>query len=542
MGGVDQYAPAVLKAGLDNGISPRGIVIAFATVFVESNWVMYANPADPPSMSFPHDALSFDADSDGLFQQRPEWWGTVAQRMDAYQSAVMFFNQLKNYDYDNVANTAGFYAQQVQKSAYPDRYDEHVADAQALYDKLTASAVEVSKVVTPLEKVLSYPRGQVGDYSGVVQQDSWDCGPTSASIVLAGCGVDDSQNTLIGLIGTTTDGTNSVDDIVPVLNEALPTARYSSVWLPNDPPSQDQIEALWINVKGSIDAGFGTILNFQSPPNNRPQGTRGSVSPNYPAGGETIYHYVAGMGVAQDADGSRHVWIADPGFSPFGYWCSLEQVAGLIVPHAYAFAAARAVLVSTVTPAPAVPPAPAPAAPTPVPAPVPPAPVAVPTPAAPAPTPVEAPVQPEKAKPMAPVSTKITSIKVAFRSALYVAAGIIGVAVPTAEWLHLISADTGTAILQFASLLGAGSATTAAVVLKGQVANNTLKYSGSTADQAVAAIQDVVKEASVAQADVAKVTAAVNAVAQKAPAVGSAAEQAISTISAVESAITALKQ
>ena len=364
MGGVDQYAPAVLQAGVDNGITPRGIVIAFATVYVESDWIMYANPNDPQSMSFPHDALSFDANSVGLFQQRAEWWGTVAQRMDAYQSAVMFFNALKGHDYNNAANSPGFYAQAVQGSAFPDRYDQHVVEAQALYDRLTASAVQVSKVVVkPVEKVLDYPRGPVGDYDGVVQQYSWDCGPASAQIILAAKGIDKTEDYLIQQIGTTVNGTNSADCIVPVLNALLPGSGYSSVWLQNDPPSQDQIEALWTNVKGSIDSGYGTILNFESPPNNRPIGTRGSVSPAY-GGSDTIFHYTAGMGYAQDADGSRHIWVADCGFSPFGYWCALEQVAELIVPHAYAFAAASAVvLTSAVTPAAPVAPVAAPVAP-----------------------------------------------------------------------------------------------------------------------------------------------------------------------------------
>jgi hypothetical protein len=60
-------------------------------VYVESGWVMYANEADPESLNYPHDDRSADANSDGLFQQRPPVVGDVAQRMDPYQSAVLFF-------------------------------------------------------------------------------------------------------------------------------------------------------------------------------------------------------------------------------------------------------------------------------------------------------------------------------------------------------------------------------------------------------------------------------------------------------------------
>ena len=207
------------------------------------------------------------------------------------------------------------------------------------------------------EKVLSYPRGQVGDYDGVIQTRSWDCGPASAQIILAAQGIDKTEDWLIGQIGTTTAGTNHAGLICPTLNSLMPGSGYVPVWLSVDPPSRTQVDKLWADVTRSIDANRGAILNFESPPNNRPHGTRGSVSPNYPTSPVTIYHYTAGMGYAQDPDGSRHIWVADPGFSPFGFWCALEQVASLIVPHAYAYASTAPIVTP---PAPPAPPAPAP--------------------------------------------------------------------------------------------------------------------------------------------------------------------------------------
>jgi hypothetical protein len=324
---------------------------------------MYANPNDPESISYPHEAMSFDANSVGLFQQRAEWWGTCAQRMDPYQSALMFFNRLKGFDYNDQSHTPGYWAQQVQGSAFPDRYDEHVGEAQALYDQLTLGA---SKTI--MEKKLNYDRGAVGDYDGVAQTRSWDCGPASAQILLDACGIARTEQWLIDQIGTTVDGTNSAEYIVPVLNRLLPGSGYKAVWLPNDPPNRDQVETLWKNVVRSIDAGRGVILNFEAPPNNFPRATRGDTSPEY-RGGNTIFHYTAGMGYADDGPGGRHIWVADPGFRPFGYWCSLEQVASLIVPHAYAYAADAKPVTGSPIPAPAPPvvvPAPKPA-PTPAP-------------------------------------------------------------------------------------------------------------------------------------------------------------------------------
>ena len=329
----DSYALQVIKAGQDLGVTPRGIVIAFATVFVESGWRMYANRADPESLSFPHDAIGSDANSVGLFQQRAEWWGTCADRMDPYRSAVMFYNSLKRYDYNSDSRSPGAWAQQVQSSAFPDRYDQRVEEAVALYQRLARPAEE------PMEKILKYPRNIVP------QERSWDCGPASAQIILASQGIHKDEQWLIDQIGTTINGTNHSGLITPVLNNLLPGSGYTVVWIHKEPVPQTQVETLWKNIVKSIDGNRGAILNFVAPPNNFPRGSNGSTSPSY-RGSNTIYHYVAAMGYAVDRSGGRHIWVADPGFKPFGYFCSLEQVATLIVPHSYAFAATAPKVVS----------------------------------------------------------------------------------------------------------------------------------------------------------------------------------------------------
>ena len=132
----DDYAREVLRAGRDMGITPKGIAIGLATVLVETNGIMYANRNDPESLNFPHERVGSDANSVGLFQQRAPWWGTVAQRMSPYESAKLFFTELKKLDYNSSARSPGWYAQQVQKSAFPDRYDQRMGDAQKLYDQI----------------------------------------------------------------------------------------------------------------------------------------------------------------------------------------------------------------------------------------------------------------------------------------------------------------------------------------------------------------------------------------------------------------------
>ena len=119
-------------------ISPRGCQIGIATGLVETNLKMYANRADPESMNFPHDAVGSDANSVGVFQQRAPWWGTVAERMNPRLSAAMFFNALARLDY-NGPKSPGWYAQQVQQSAFPTRYDERFPQAVQIYERLAGT-------------------------------------------------------------------------------------------------------------------------------------------------------------------------------------------------------------------------------------------------------------------------------------------------------------------------------------------------------------------------------------------------------------------
>lgn len=147
-----QYAPAVMQAGVDLGISPKGIQIGFATVFVESDWLMYANAAVPESMSLPYDAVGSDSKSVGLFQQQvvgpPWWWGDAATCMDPYKSAGLFFSRLAKLDYNSGTQSPGSYAQAIQQSAYPDRYDQRMPDAQALYSQIVNTSG--GSVTTPV--------------------------------------------------------------------------------------------------------------------------------------------------------------------------------------------------------------------------------------------------------------------------------------------------------------------------------------------------------------------------------------------------------
>ncbi|MCB1287439.1 MAG: C39 family peptidase [Mycobacterium sp.] len=188
------------------------------------------------------------------------------------------------------------------------------------------------------EKVLAYRRDIAP------QEKYWDCGPASCQIVLDARGITASEDQLIAEIGTTVNGTDYVGLIERVLDKRIPDARYTSIYIDNDPPTWGQRDTLWQHLTRSIDAGFGVIANWVSPPSNRPIGIKGSATPNYRG---TIYHYVAAMGYDTSP---RAVWIADPGFAPFGYWVSFDNFATLIPPKGYAYADTAAAPAAPVAP------------------------------------------------------------------------------------------------------------------------------------------------------------------------------------------------
>lgn len=191
-------------------------------------------------------------------------------------------------------------------------------------------------------KILPYNR------SLVPQETGWWCGPAATQIVLDSKGIPAAERDLAAEMGTHRGGTDYIGLIERVLDARLPQAKYTSVYLENDPPTVAQKNRLWQHLTQSINNGYGVVMNWVAPPRNYPRGVKGSASPSYSGG--TVYHYVAAMGVDEV---EKAVWIADSGFRPFGYWVSFEQCATLIPPKGYCYAATQPAL--TPKPAPTKP-------------------------------------------------------------------------------------------------------------------------------------------------------------------------------------------
>jgi hypothetical protein len=126
------HAVAIVEQAKKMNLPRRASVVAIATALQESQLRNHANNRVPASLRLPHEGLSSDFDSIGLFQQRPsQGWGTAAELMTPAISASRFFDRLvKVQNWPNL--NVGDAAQAVQRSAFPDAYDKHRARAEQI--------------------------------------------------------------------------------------------------------------------------------------------------------------------------------------------------------------------------------------------------------------------------------------------------------------------------------------------------------------------------------------------------------------------------
>jgi N-acetyl-anhydromuramyl-L-alanine amidase AmpD len=137
---------------LRRGLDDLATVMCIMCVLVESDFWCPYNDADPCSEQWPHDSQSDDGLSVGYYQQQcsapgvsPPWgWGGLygdpegsRKRMSLEESTDLFLNALCD-DYEDARDNpqkAGAYVQQVQGSAFPDRYAQKWDEAWDLYNR-----------------------------------------------------------------------------------------------------------------------------------------------------------------------------------------------------------------------------------------------------------------------------------------------------------------------------------------------------------------------------------------------------------------------
>lgn len=152
----DQVAQEFLAEGRRRGVASVGVVMCVAAGLVESELTVYANSKVPESLALPHDAVGCNGFSVGPLQQQVcrgagghWWWGDAKTCMDPTLSSGLFYARLAKLDYTGGSHTPGWYVQQVQQSAYPDRYDSRIDEARAIYDRLTKKGILVPAPARP---------------------------------------------------------------------------------------------------------------------------------------------------------------------------------------------------------------------------------------------------------------------------------------------------------------------------------------------------------------------------------------------------------
>jgi len=117
-----ENAATIAAVGVRRELPARAVSIALAAAYQESKI---------------HNLDHGDRDSLGLFQQRPsQGWGTKAQIQDPIYAINAFYDalvQIEGYQQRRITEAA----QLVQRSGYPEAYEEHAVDARALASALT---------------------------------------------------------------------------------------------------------------------------------------------------------------------------------------------------------------------------------------------------------------------------------------------------------------------------------------------------------------------------------------------------------------------
>ena len=120
-----ENATIISAVAVRRGLPARAASIALATAYQESKL-----------RNLDHG----DRDSVGLFQQRPsQGWGTVEQIRRPVYAVTQFYDALQQVDgYRTMRITEA--AQRVQRSGYPEAYQDHAEDGRALASALTGNS------------------------------------------------------------------------------------------------------------------------------------------------------------------------------------------------------------------------------------------------------------------------------------------------------------------------------------------------------------------------------------------------------------------
>lgn len=205
-----------------------------------------------------------------------------------------------------------------------------VAGLAALGGALSAPALSATQPAPQMNPVAAVASEQapstaeVGNYDYERQPNYYYCGPASTRIALSADGHSLSQDELADKLGTTTNGTNSVEDITRVLNKVSGGEDYKTTEIPNESADAEETDRMKADVVDSIRDGDPVVANII--------GTATDTDGNghsLPGG-----HYLTVVGYKDDG---ASVKIADP-WETRGdgtYWMSIGDLADWTASRGY---------------------------------------------------------------------------------------------------------------------------------------------------------------------------------------------------------------
>ncbi|WP_036371812.1 C39 family peptidase [Micromonospora sp. ATCC 39149] len=157
------------------------------------------------------------------------------------------------------------------------------------------------------------------------QPNFYYCGPAAARNALSVQGKDIDVDTMAKQMGTTEAGTNSINDITPVLNKETGKAdAYRSVEIRTGKADDKQTKTLRADIVRTIDDGRAVVANIAGTATD----TDG-VSHSF-AGG----HYISVVGYRDNGDVVKIADSANP--DQASYWITVDHLADWIATRGYA--------------------------------------------------------------------------------------------------------------------------------------------------------------------------------------------------------------
>nr|WP_091556852.1 C39 family peptidase [Micromonospora pattaloongensis] len=158
-----------------------------------------------------------------------------------------------------------------------------------------------------------------------LQPNYYYCGPAATRIALSADGHAMDMDAIAAKLGTTTDGTNSAEDITRVLNGVLGGDTYKMTTIPGPTAKPAEVDKLKADVVRAVDGGRAVVANIA--------GTATDIE-----GGSHSFeggHYLTVVGYS---DKGNTVEIADPA-NPAGavtYKMTTDTLANWIATRGYA--------------------------------------------------------------------------------------------------------------------------------------------------------------------------------------------------------------